>query len=75
MNAVGVSGLQLYSFGQTVSIVFWDDNWRPDSFYFKIKQNADLGFHTLCLLDIKVKEQSVENLCRLLLFINYFLFD
>jgi len=64
MNAVGISGLQLYTFGQTVSIVFWEDNWRPDSFYPKIKQNADLGFHTLCLLDIKVKEQTTENLLR-----------
>jgi len=64
LNAVGVTGLQLYSFGQTVSIVFWEENWKPDSFYFKIKQNKDLGFHTLCLLDIKVKEQSLENLVR-----------
>eukprot|EP01128_Nolandella_sp_AFSM9_P011971 TRINITY_DN8853_c0_g1_i1.p1 TRINITY_DN8853_c0_g1~~TRINITY_DN8853_c0_g1_i1.p1 ORF type:complete len:294 (-),score=70.01 TRINITY_DN8853_c0_g1_i1:111-992(-) len=64
MNAIGVSGLQLYNFGQTVSIVFWSDSWRPDSFYDKIAQNSSLGLHTLCLLDIKVKEQSVENLAR-----------
>eukprot|EP01126_Amoeba_proteus_P054754 TRINITY_DN6756_c0_g1_i2.p1 TRINITY_DN6756_c0_g1~~TRINITY_DN6756_c0_g1_i2.p1 ORF type:complete len:204 (-),score=39.51 TRINITY_DN6756_c0_g1_i2:612-1223(-) len=64
LNAVGVTGLQLYSFGQTVSIVFWEENWRPDSFYHKIQQNKDLGLHTLCLLDIKMKERSVENLLR-----------
>eukprot|EP01125_Pyxidicula_operculata_P022218 TRINITY_DN8969_c0_g1_i1.p1 TRINITY_DN8969_c0_g1~~TRINITY_DN8969_c0_g1_i1.p1 ORF type:complete len:270 (+),score=52.43 TRINITY_DN8969_c0_g1_i1:14-823(+) len=64
MNAIGATGLQLYNFGSTVSIVFWTDTWRPDSFYHKIKQNADLGLHTLCLLDIKVKEQSTENLLR-----------
>jgi diphthine synthase len=28
MNAVGACGLQLYRFGQTVSIVFFTDTWR-----------------------------------------------
>ncbi|KAF7721174.1 diphthine synthase [Apophysomyces ossiformis] len=64
MNAVGACGLQLYNFGQTISIVFFTDTWRPDSFYDRIKENMDLGLHTLCLLDIKVKEQSIENLAR-----------
>ncbi|ORX44262.1 diphthine synthase [Hesseltinella vesiculosa] len=64
MNAVGACGLQLYNFGQTISIVFFTDTWRPDSFYDRIKENADLGLHTLCLLDIKVKEQSIENMAR-----------
>lgn len=64
MNAVGASGLQLYNFGQTVSLVFFTDSWKPDSFYDRIKENSDLGMHTLILLDIKVKEQSEENLAR-----------
>ncbi|KAM5544931.1 hypothetical protein V8D89_001042 [Ganoderma adspersum] len=64
MNAVGACGLQLYNFGQTVSLVFFTDSWRPDSFYDRIRENADLGMHTLVLLDIKVKEQSEENLAR-----------
>jgi len=64
LNAVGITGLQLYTFGQTVSIVFWTDNWKPDSFYYKIKQNRDIGLHTLCLLDIKMKEQTIENLLK-----------
>ncbi|KAJ1735498.1 diphthine synthase [Coemansia biformis] len=64
MNAVGATGLQLYNFGQTVSIVFFTDNWRPDSFYERIAENAGLGLHTLCLLDIKVREQTIENLMR-----------
>ncbi|KAA0712158.1 Diphthine methyl ester synthase [Triplophysa tibetana] len=54
----------LYNFGETVSIVFWTDTWRPESFYDKIKKNRNMGLHTLCLLDIKVKEQSMENLMR-----------
>jgi diphthamide biosynthesis methyltransferase len=64
MNAVGACGLQLYNFGQTVSLVFFTDTWKPDSFYDRVKENVDLGMHTLILLDIKVKEQSEENLAR-----------
>ncbi|KIK61261.1 hypothetical protein GYMLUDRAFT_59177 [Collybiopsis luxurians FD-317 M1] len=64
MNAVGASGLQLYNFGQTVSLVFFTETWKPDSFYDRIKENINGGLHTLVLLDIKVKEQSEENLAR-----------
>ena len=66
MNAVGCCGLQLYNFGETVSICFWSDveNWRPKSYFTKIGENRVRGLHTLCLLDIKVKEKSVENLIK-----------
>jgi len=64
LNAAGCSGLQLYNFGETVSIVMWRDSWEPESFYDKIIANKKNGFHTLCLLDIKVKEQTVENMMR-----------
>jgi len=64
MNAVAACGLFLYRFGETVSIPFWADGWKPQSFYDKIVANQKMGMHTLCLLDIKVKEQSVENLMR-----------
>jgi diphthine synthase len=50
MNAVGACGLQLYSFGQTVSIPFFRTAWQPDSFYDRIAFNASGGLHTLCLL-------------------------
>lgn len=64
LNAVGACGLSLYKFGETVSIPFWDGNWEPDSFYDRILSNRKNGLHTLCLLDIKVKERSVENLMK-----------
>ena len=35
MNACGCCGLQLYRFGQTVSLCFFTETWRPDSFYEK----------------------------------------
>lgn len=64
MNAVAACGLQLYRFGQTVSLCFWTERWQPESYYQKILQNKRMGLHTLCLLDIKVKEPSEENLLR-----------
>jgi diphthine methyl ester synthase len=64
MSGIGATGLQLYNFGQTVSMVFFTDNWKPSSFYDRIKENRSIGLHTLVLLDIKVKEQSLENLAR-----------
>ena len=36
----------------------------PRSTYDKIAANTGLKLHTLCLLDIKVKEQTVENLLK-----------
>ncbi|CCJ31336.1 unnamed protein product [Pneumocystis jirovecii] len=50
MNAVSAVGLQLYNFGQTVSLVFFTETWKPNSIYFRIKENRDLGLHTLILL-------------------------
>ena len=40
---------------QAVSVVFFTDEWRPDSFYDRILANRRQGLHTLCLLDIKVR--------------------
>lgn len=64
MNAVGICGLQLYRFGEAVSIVFFTESWRPDSFYPKILANRRQGLHTLCLLDIQVKEPTLESLAQ-----------
>jgi diphthine synthase len=64
MSAIGATGLQLYNFGQTVSMVFFTETWKPASFYDRIRENRNIGLHTLVLLDIKVKEQSLENMAR-----------
>ncbi|XP_014205760.1 diphthine methyl ester synthase [Copidosoma floridanum] len=64
INAVGCCGLQLYSYGEVVSIPFWTDTWQPDSFYDKILENYQRGLHTLCLLDIKVKEPTPESILK-----------
>ncbi|RAK97487.1 diphthine synthase [Aspergillus ibericus CBS 121593] len=64
MSGIGCTGLQLYNFGQTVSMVFFTENWKPSSYYDRVKENVQLGLHTLVLLDIKVKEPSYENMAR-----------
>ncbi|CAM9926821.1 unnamed protein product [Ectocarpus fasciculatus] len=60
MAAVAGCGLQLYQYGYTVSIPLFEGEWRPTSFYDRIKYNSEGGMHTLCLLDIKVKEPDPE---------------
>lgn len=52
LNAVGCCGLQLYSFGETVSIPYWTEAWQPDSFFDKILSNFKRNLHTLCLLGL-----------------------
>lgn len=54
----------VYRFGETVSVPFFTEKWRPYSFFPKIATNIKNNLHTLVLLDIKVKEISEENLAR-----------
>ena len=60
ISAMGITGLQVYRFGEIVSIPFFTQAWRPLSFYDKIKNNRSIGLHTLLLLDIKVKEPTLK---------------
>ncbi|KAL7613454.1 hypothetical protein Lser_V15G05053 [Lactuca serriola] len=53
MNAVGVCALQIYHYGEIVSLPFCTETWRPDNFYEKIQRNRGLELHTLCLLEEK----------------------
>ena len=62
MNAIGCCGLQLYRFGETISLCFFTSTWQPDSFYDKLAQNCRAGLHTLALLDIKVPVPSQSHL-------------
>jgi diphthine synthase len=64
LNAVGACGLQLYSFGATVSLPFFRRGWAPDSFYGRLLHNAAGGLHSRVLLDIKVREPDFAALAR-----------
>ncbi len=61
MNAISSTGLELYRFGKTVSLTF-EEYGLSKSSYESIKKNKEIGLHTLCLLDIKVAEPSIQNL-------------
>jgi diphthine synthase len=54
--AIGLSGLQNYKFGKSVTIPF-SENFSETP-YKIIAQNRRLGLHTLCLLDIKADEKK-----------------
>ncbi len=62
LNAIGIVGLELYKYGKTTSLPFFDDNWKPQTAYDVIKENHKAGLHTLCLLDIKVAEPKKEDI-------------
>lgn len=50
---------QLYQYGYTVSIPWFEGDHKPSSYYERIKYNSQGGMHTLCLLDIKVSIGSI----------------
>lgn len=56
-SAIGITGLQLYKFGKTTSIVFPEPNYFPETPYDVIKENSKMGYHTLCLLDIQAHNE------------------
>ena len=64
LTALGSTGLQMYNFGQTLSLVFYTETWTPQSWYDRLEENLRIGMHTLVLVDIKVREQSEENMAR-----------
>lgn len=70
MTAIGLSGLQLYKFGKTVTVPYPEVNFKPEIYYEVLRQNKILGLHTLLLLDLKPKENrfmTVKEAIELLL--------
>ncbi|KRX85279.1 Diphthine synthase [Trichinella sp. T6] len=56
--------IQLYNFGQTVTVVSWTDTWKPDSYFDRIEANLSCGAHTLCLMDLTLGERTIEGIMR-----------
>jgi len=55
---IGLSGLQNYKFGRSVTIPFTQGVTLDATPYNVIGENHQLGLHTLCLLDIRVEERK-----------------
>ena len=53
---IGLSGLQNYKFGRSVTIPFAEGGFASETPYSVIGENIALGLHTLCFLDIKADE-------------------
>ena len=54
---IGLSGLQNYKYGRSVTVPFQDQGSVSETPYNVIKANKKLGLHTLCFLDLKAEEK------------------
>jgi len=54
---IGLSGLQNYKYGRSVTIPFTNDISTVETPYRVVMENKRLGLHTLCFLDIKAEEK------------------
>jgi len=54
---VGLSGLQNYKFGRSVTIPFIDEGSVDATPYNVVAENQKAGLHTLCFLDIRAEEK------------------
>lgn len=52
-TAIAQTGLQIYKFSRSTTLVFPEEKFKPTSPYDVIAENQKLGLHTLVLLDIK----------------------
>jgi diphthine synthase len=55
--AIGLSGLQNYKFGRSVTIPFFEEGKASGTPLDVIERNLETGFHTLCFLDIKAEQE------------------
>lgn len=53
---IGLSGLQNYKYGRSVTIPFVDEMFVSETPYKVIAENKKMGLHTLCFLDARVEE-------------------
>jgi diphthine synthase len=58
LTAVAETGLSLYNFGRTVTVVSPQAGYAPASFYDAAQKNRKLGMHTLLLLDVGMDSAS-----------------
>ncbi len=54
---IGLTGLQNYKYGRSVTIAFPQEGFIPETPYDVIRENKKIGLHTLCFLDIQAEEE------------------
>jgi diphthine synthase len=68
--AIGLSGLQNYKFGKSVTIPFTNGDVVLETPYETVKANLKSGLHTLCFLDVRAGEErymTINEALKLLL--------
>jgi diphthine synthase len=55
---IGLSGLQNYKYGRSVTVPFARQGFTPETPYEVITENKKTGLHTLCFLDIDAEEEK-----------------
>lgn len=58
INAIGITGLQLYKFGKITSIPYPQGEYMPETPYEILKENLSINAHTLFLLDLSPKDEK-----------------
>jgi len=58
INAVGLVGLELYKYGKVTSVPFKREGFTVETPYNVLKDNLNLGLHTLILLDLSPMENK-----------------
>ena len=62
-DAVAETGLSLYKFGKITSMPKWSEKHKPKSFVDVIKENLEIGAHSLLLIDIDLEfDEALEQL-------------
>lgn len=65
-TAIAETGLGIYNFGRTVTVVTHEKGYEPSSFYDMIETNKKAGLHTLLLLDIRMSvKEGLEILTKI----------
>lgn len=64
--APGKSGLQIYRFGKTASLVNPRPNYKPTSSLSMIRENRELNLHSLVLLDTEPKPMEAHDALKML---------
>ena len=55
-SGVAETGLQIYKFGRSATITFWEGDYKPSSWFDIYKENKEKGLHTLFFLDLNLEQ-------------------
>lgn len=57
-SAIAETGLQIYKFGRSATITFWEGDYKPISWFDVYRDNSARGLHTLFFLDLQMDKNK-----------------